>query len=149
MVERYLELRLHITESKALLEEVDCKSIEGTRLALVTPYDNPYQITFMKYINLFLESTTFVSTMTHFVDRCISPTWFQNRFTGVTLEATTMSKSVRVVFFTPTLLSTRIETGIVGFGYIGYQPNLVAKQLGFIQMLSTLSSFSTDLIDLY
>lgn len=54
------EPKLHITESKALLEETDCRSIEGTKLALVTPYDNPLQITFMKYINLFLESKNFV-----------------------------------------------------------------------------------------
>lgn len=53
------EPKLHIIESKALLEETDCRSIEGTRLALVTPYNNLSQITFMKYNNLFLESKNF------------------------------------------------------------------------------------------
>ncbi|KAI5439016.1 hypothetical protein KIW84_024670 [Lathyrus oleraceus] len=43
-----------------------------------------------------------------------------------------MSNSVWATFFTPTLLSTRIETGTSGFGFIGYQPNMVARQLGFI-----------------
>lgn len=43
------EPKLHVTQSKDLLEEPDCRSIEGTRLALVTPSE----ITFMKYINMF------------------------------------------------------------------------------------------------
>lgn len=88
------EPKLHITKSKALLEETDCRSIEGTRFALVTPYDSPSQITFMKYINLFLESKTFLSTMAHFVDICVELTWFRNRFPSVTSEATAMSNFV-------------------------------------------------------
>lgn len=70
------EPKLHIIGSKALLKETDCRSIEGTTLAIITPYGNPSQITFMKYINLFLESTTFFLTMAPFVDRCFGPTWF-------------------------------------------------------------------------
>ncbi|KAI5397383.1 hypothetical protein KIW84_063265 [Lathyrus oleraceus] len=112
--------------SKALLEETDCRSIEGTRLALVTPHDKPSEITFMKYKNLFLEIKTFVSTMTLFADRCFGPSWFRNRFLDVTPSAAAMSNSVWATYLTSTLLSTRIETGTVGFAFIGYHPNLVA-----------------------
>lgn len=121
------EPKLHITKSKALLEEIDCKSIKGTILSLVTYYDNHSQINFMKCINLFLESTTFVSTMAHFVDRCFGPTWFPNMSLGVTSEAAAMLNFVWADFLTPTLLSTRIKIGTFGFVYIGYQPNLVAR----------------------
>lgn len=140
------EPKLHITSSKALAEENDCRSIEGTRLALATPYDTPSEITFMKYINLFLESKAFVSTMAHFVDRCVGPTWLQNRFPGVTTLVVAMSNSGWEAFLTPTLLTTRIETGTVDLGFIGYQPNLVAKQFGLSQMLSrSLYSWENDI----
>lgn len=33
--------KLHVTQSRALLEETDSRSIKGTKLYLVTPYDNP------------------------------------------------------------------------------------------------------------
>lgn len=49
--------------SKYLMEENNCRSIEGTRLSLTTPYDTPLEITFIKYINVSLESKIFVSTM--------------------------------------------------------------------------------------
>lgn len=60
--------RLQITISKALMVETDARSIEGTKLALITPQDIPLQITFMKYINFFLYTKTFVSTMAPFVN---------------------------------------------------------------------------------
>lgn len=118
------------------MEENDCRGIEGTRLSLTTPYDTPSEMTFMKYINIFLESITFVSIMTPFVDRCVDPTWFQNWFPDVTPSTATMSNFVWATFLTPTLLFTRIETGIIGFSFIGYRPNLVARKFGFSEMLS-------------
>ena len=77
--------------SKALMEENDCRSIEGTTLALTTPYDTPSEITFVKYINLFLDSKTFVSTMESFVDRYV-----ENKFLGVTPSVVAMQNYVWV-----------------------------------------------------
>lgn len=109
------------------MEENDCRSIEGTRLSLTTPYDTPSDITFMKYINMFLELKTFVSTKAPFVDRRVGPTWFWNRFLGVTPPDAAILNSIWASFLTHTLISTQIETGIVGFGFISYQHNLVAR----------------------
>lgn len=100
----------------------------------------------MKYINLFLESKTFVSTMASFMDMCFGPSWFQNRFPGVTPSVVATSNSVWEAFLNLTLLSTRIQSGTAGFGFIGYQPNLVARQFSFSQMLqSSLYSWENDI----
>lgn len=104
-------------------------------LAWITPQETPSQKILLKYINLFLESTIFYSTMAHFVDRCVDPSWFRNRFPGVSPSTIVTSNFVWEAFMTPTLLSTRIEDGTPNYGFVGYQPNLVAIQFGFSQML--------------
>lgn len=58
-------------------------------------YDTPSRITFMKYIKLFVESTTFASTMAPFVDRCVGPSWFKNRFPGVSPSTCTQKTHLR------------------------------------------------------
>lgn len=85
-----------------------------------------------------LGSKTFFSTMAPIIDICFGPSWFRNRFLGVTPSTAEMSNSVWATFFTLTLLSTWIENGIVGFSFIGYRPNMVARQFDFSQMLPNL-----------
>lgn len=99
------------------------------------PYDTPSRITFMKYIELFVESTIFVSTMAPFVDQCVGPSWFRNIFPGMSLSTPTMLNSAWASFFTTSLLSTRIKIGTPWYGIVGYQPKLVAKWFGFNQLL--------------
>lgn len=48
---------------------------------------------------------------------------------------------------TPMLLSFKIEVGPKGYGFMRYQPNLVARQFGLNQMLpKPLVSHSTDIV---
>lgn len=56
--------------------------------------------------------------MAPFADRCVGPTWFRNRLLAVTPFADAMPNFVWATFLTPTLLSSRIEICIVGFGFI-------------------------------
>lgn len=84
--------------------------------------------------------------MAPFMDRCFSPSWFRNMSHGVTLLAATTSNSVWVTFLTSTLHSTQVEIVSDGFGFIGYQANLVARNFGFRQMLpSSLYSWENDI----
>lgn len=114
------EPKLQITEYQALIEQTGCRTIEGTRLAFNTPHDTSSRITFMKYIELFVESATFVSAMAPFMDRCVGTSWFRNIFSGVSPSTAAMSNSVWEAFLTHTLLSTRIEIGAPGYGFVGY-----------------------------
>lgn len=43
---------------------------------------DPNKHLFMKYINMFIEATSFVQGISLFVDRNIGPTWFKNHFPG-------------------------------------------------------------------
>lgn len=40
--------------------------------------------------------------MAPFMDRCVGPTWFRNKFPGVTPHAVAMLNSVWATFLTPT-----------------------------------------------
>lgn len=57
--------------------------IEGVQLTLTTCQEVPNKTLFVKYINLFSETTTFVSGMAHFAERNFGPTWFRNPFPGI------------------------------------------------------------------
>lgn len=59
------------------------RPIEGVRLALTTCQEIPNKTLFMKYINMFSETTTFVLGMAPFADRNFGPTWFTNPFPSV------------------------------------------------------------------
>ncbi|KAI5419991.1 hypothetical protein KIW84_043963 [Lathyrus oleraceus] len=115
------------SQRKALLLQDEGRAIKGTRLAWITPQENPLTKILFKYINLFLDSSVFDRSMAPFVDRLIGLSWLRNRFPSVSPFAATMLNSVWEVFLTPTLLSTRIEIITPGYGFVGYQPNLVAR----------------------
>lgn len=101
----------------------------------------------MKYINLFSETTTFVSGMAPFADQNFGPTWFTNSFPGVSPQVDAQSNAVWRVFMPPIMMSFRIETRTKGYGFMNYQPNLVARQFSLSQMLQkSLVSHSSDIV---
>lgn len=127
------EPRLHITQSQALMKETEGRDIEGTRLTLLTPQENLVSSILLKYIKLFLATKFFDATMAPFVDRLVGPSWLRNKFPGSSPSIVTMWNAVWAVFLTPTILTFRIEVGTPGYGFAGYQPNLVPRQFGCSQ----------------
>lgn len=101
----------------------------------MTCQETPNKLIFMKYINMFIEATFFVPGMTFFVDQNFGLTWFKNPFPDDSPQAAALSNTVWRAFLTHTMLSFRIETGSKGYGFMNYQPNLVARQFGLSQML--------------
>lgn len=124
------EYKLGYLVSKRIMHLTQKCPIEGVRLALTTYQEVPNKTLFMKYINLFSETTTFVSGKALFADRNFGPTWFTNPFPGVSPQTAAHSNVVWRAFLTPTMLSFRIKTGTKGYGFMNYQPNLVAQQFG-------------------
>lgn len=122
------------------------RPVEGTRLSLMTCQETPNKHLFMKYLNIFIKDNSFVPGMAPFVDQSFVPKWFKNPFPGDSPQAAAQSSVVWRAFFTPTLLSFRIKAGSKGYGFMSYQPNLVALQFGLSQMLpKSLVSHSTDI----
>lgn len=123
------------------------RRIKGVRLALITCQETPNRHLFMKYINMFIEATSFIPGMSPFMDRNFGPTWFKNPFPGDPPQAAALSSAMWRAFLTPTMLSFRIKVGSKGYGFMNYQPNLVAWQFGLSQMLpKSLVSQPTDIM---
>ncbi|KAI5438956.1 hypothetical protein KIW84_024619 [Lathyrus oleraceus] len=129
------EPKLHVTVSPTIIAQNDARAIEGTKLALITPQETPLHRIFMKYIDLFLELTVFTSTMSPFVDCLVGPSWF--RFPCVSPLAAAMSNLVWATFLTPTLSSTRIDTGTPGYGFVSYrnQNNLALFNFNLVHFM--------------
>lgn len=76
------EYQLGYPVSERMMRLNQDRPIEGVRLALMTCQKTPNKHLFMKYINMFIEATSFVPGMTPFVDRNFGLTWFKNPFPG-------------------------------------------------------------------
>ena len=102
---------------------------------------------FMKYLNMFIESGKFSPGMTPFADWSFGLKWFKDPLPGESPQATAQSNVIWRAFLTHTLISFKIEAGSKGYGFMSYQPNLVARQLGLSQMVpKPLVSHSTKII---
>lgn len=123
------------------------RPIEGAKLDSTTCQETPNTSIFIKYLNMFIEADKFPPGMASFADRNFGPKWFKDPFPGNSPQTSAQSNPIWRAFLTPTLLSYRIEPGSKGFGFMSYQPNLVAHQLGLSQMvLKPLVSHDTDIV---
>lgn len=103
------------------------RPVEGARLALMTCQETPNKHLCMKHLNMFIEVDSFVRGMAPFMDRSFGPKWFKNPFPGDSPHVAAKSSVVWRGFLTHALLSFRIEAGSNGYGFMSYQPNLVAR----------------------
>lgn len=129
------EYQLGYPVSECILRLNEDRSIEGVRLALITCQETPNKHLFMKYLNMFIKADKFVPGMAPFADQSFGPKWFKDIFLRDFPQAATQSNVVWRAFFTPMLLSFRVEAGSKGYGFMSYQPNLVARQFGLSQMV--------------
>lgn len=93
------------------------------------------QDVFTEYFTVFSRRHVFTPLMAPFADRSHEPYWFKREFPALNAEYQTKVFEIWSSFLTPKLLSTRLRTTKDNLGIIGYQPNLVAQQFGFIQSL--------------
>jgi hypothetical protein len=118
-------------------EEIRHKRDEGTRLAQLTPRDEGHalQSTFMSYIMMFAKSHNFTSSMAPFALRKVGPRWFTRTFPSSSKKQETKSLLIWEAFLTPQILTLRFNPLKVQVTLITYQPNLVARQFGLVQVL--------------
>lgn len=74
------------------------RPIEGIRLALMTCQETPNKHFFMKYLNMFIEASSFVPGMATFVDRSFGPTWFKKPFPGGSPQVAALSSVIWKAF---------------------------------------------------
>src|ERR1044072_5239187 len=84
---------------------------------------------------MFSQQKRFLSTMAPFASRDCGPKWFWRKFPPHQPQHEAESKEIWYHFLKPTLLSSRLQSGVKGLGLVAYQTNLVARQFGFTQFL--------------
>lgn len=123
------------------------RPIKWARLALTTCQENPNKHLFKKYLNMFIKAHKFAPGMAPFANQTFGPKWFKDPFPGGFPQAATQLNAIWRAFFTPTLLSYKIEIGSKGYYFMSYQPNLVAHQFCLSQMVpKLLVSHVTDIV---
>lgn len=141
------EYQLGYPVSDRIMRLTEDRQIEGARFTLTTWQETPNTHLFMKYLNMFIEVDKFAIGISLFVDRPFGPKWFKDPFPGGSPQAAAESNTIWKAFLNPTLLSYRIKPGSKGFGFMSYQPNMVARQFGLSQMVSKpMVSHETDII---
>lgn len=117
-------------------EEIRRRRVEGPRLAQLTPRDEGQVLlsTFMSYIMMFAKSHNFTSSMAPFALRKVFPRWFTRTFPSLSKKQETKSFLIWEAFLTPQILTLRFNPSKVQVTLITYQPNLVTRQFGLIQV---------------
>lgn len=113
------------------------RRVKGTRLVFLTLEDVDLSIEedFRKYLFIYVDCGTFVSSMTPFVNRSHVSYWCRREFPASSLELYYKSLGIWVAFLKLIVLLTRILTGKSTLGVMSYQPNFVARQFCFCQFL--------------
>ncbi|KAI5442394.1 hypothetical protein KIW84_011460 [Lathyrus oleraceus] len=117
-------------------EEVKNRTVEWPRLVLITPSDEGISLrqAFKSYVMMFAKSYQFTSTMAPFADRKIGPRWFTQQLPLEMQKDENIFLNVWESFLTPRLLFSYRNTTKNQIALIVYQPNLVSRQFGLIQI---------------
>lgn len=89
----------------------------------------------MTYIIMFAKRHVFTLSMAPFAFRKVSPKWFTRTFPSPSKKQETEPLLIWEAFFTPRILTLRLNPSKVQVTLITYQPNLVARQFGLVQVL--------------
>ncbi|XP_050885349.1 uncharacterized protein LOC127090291 [Lathyrus oleraceus] len=117
-------------------EQVKDKTVEWPRLVQLTPTDEGISLrqAFKSYVMMFAKRYHFTSTMAPFASRKIGPEWFTQQLPLEMQKDENIFLDVWESFLTPRLLFSHRNTIKTQIALIVYQPNLVARQFGLIQI---------------
>ncbi|XP_050890475.1 uncharacterized protein LOC127095892 [Lathyrus oleraceus] len=117
-------------------EQVKDRSVEWPRLVQLTPTDEGISLrqAFKSYVMMFAKRYHFTSTMAPFASRKIGPEWFTQQLPLEMQKDENIFLDVWESFLTPRLLFSHRNAIKTQIALIVYQPNLVARQFGLIQI---------------
>ncbi|XP_058755341.1 uncharacterized protein LOC131628527 [Vicia villosa] len=115
---------------------IKSRAVEGTRLALLTPKEETGKLHehFLAYVMMFAQCYQFSPSMAPFVQRTVGPEWFTRRFPAMSPNQQTESVIIWEAFLTPRLFYHRLRPSKGQCVLLCYQPNLVSRQFGLVQI---------------
>jgi hypothetical protein len=93
------------------------------------------QVLFLEGFKVFIGCDVFTPSLAPFSKRTCGPEWFVMEFPTEDIEHQEEINAICKAYLTPIVISSRSSTNttLYSYGIFGYQPNLVARQFGFIQ----------------
>lgn len=118
-------------------EAIRNQTVEGIRLSQMTPVveDKSLQQSYTSYVVAFSQRRHFTPSMASFSYRKVSPEWFTRKFPAPEDKDVEESNAIWITFLTPKVLALRLRSARNQVVLLGYQPNLVARQFGLVQIL--------------
>ncbi|XP_058732451.1 uncharacterized protein LOC131603986 [Vicia villosa] len=131
--EAHLPFRGKIKEED---DKIRNRTIEGTRLAYLTPQEEPRKLQecFLAYMMMFAQRRQFDPSMAPFVHRTKGPEWFTQKFPPTSQDQQTELMEIWESFLTPRLFLYRLRPSKGQCTLVCYQPNLVSRQFGLVQI---------------
>jgi len=141
----YFQMRLFATfgpelnafHPKVFEEAHKERSAKGIGLAMLQYRENrSIQTLFSEAFNVFLHCNVFTPSLAPFSMRACGPAWFTREFPTKDDEYEEETNVIWKAYLTPMLLSSKAtpNTSTGSYGAYGYQPNLVARQFGLVQI---------------
>lgn len=113
------------------------KRVAGTHLAMLTPSDEGLNLqqSFANYVMIFTKCYNFTPAMAPFASRTCGLEWFTRKFPSPLKDKEAESIAIWEAFLSPRVFSLKLNQSNIQVILIAYQPNLVARQFGLIQIL--------------
>src|SRR4051812_8359149 len=131
--EAHLPFRGKVEEEN---DKIRNRTIEGTRLAYLTPQEESGKLQehFLAYMMMFAQRHQFDPSMAPFVHRTKGPEWFTQKFPPTSQDQQTELMEIWASFLTPRLFLHRLRPSKGQCTLVCYQPNLVSRQFGLVQI---------------
>lgn len=116
-------------------KEIKNRKVEGTHLVHLTPNDEGFTSFFSGYVMMFAKRYNFTTFMALFAGRTHGPEWFTREFPAHSTDQEAKSLSIWEAFLTPRLIASRLRPSKNQITLVSYQPNLVSRKFGHIQLM--------------
>lgn len=90
---------------------------------------------YISYMVAFAQRHQFTPSMAPFGFRKVGPAWFVRKFPATAEKDVEESNAIWTTFLTPRVMALRLRPAKNQVVLLGYQPNLVARQFGLVQLL--------------
>lgn len=130
----------HLPSLQILDEEYEAirnRTVEGIRLSQMTHLvkDQSLQQSYTSYVVAFAQRRHFTPSMAPFAYRKFGPEWFTRKYPALEEKDVEESNAIWTAFLTPGVLALRLRPARNQVVLLGYEPNLVARQFGLVQIL--------------